>query len=347
VSLRRAGLVALAAMAAMLAHAGPAAADPPRPSDFRSTVTGVAPEADGVTAQVVGGDAFLELSVDGPEVIVTGYSGEPYLRFKADGTVERNIRSTATYVNESRNADVTPPAIADNEADPEWEKVAGGGTYAWHDHRIHWMGNEPPPNVEPGDVVQDWTVDITVDDVPTTISGTLVLEHPVNPLPWFLLGAAALALVVVLGRRHPTAVARVAALVAAVGAVVVGGAQYRAAPTGSGVNPLILVVPLVALGAAAAAIALRRRSISGALTLAACAGVIGWAFLRLTVLWKPVLPTNLPYALDRGVTAVALGLALAAGGLVAWGGGLVPQPPIGAQPAMEPAVATGDGGESP
>ncbi len=245
--LRRAGLAAFAALAAVVAHAGPAAADPPRPSDYRSTVTGIAPEAEGVTAEVVGGDAFLELSVDGPEVIVTGYGHEPYLRFRPDGTVERNIRSTATYINESRNADVTPPAIADNDAEPEWEKIAGGGTYAWHDHRIHWMGNQPPPDVEPGDVVQDWTVDITVDDQPTTISGTLVLEHPVNPLPWLLLGLVALALVVVLGRRNPTAVARVAALVAGAGATLVGSAQYRAAPPGSGVNPLVLIVPLVRL----------------------------------------------------------------------------------------------------
>jgi hypothetical protein len=347
VTLWRAGLAALAALATVVAHAGPAAADPPRPSDFRSTVTGVAPEAEGVSAEVVGGDAFLELTVDGREVIVTGYGGEPYLRFRPDGTVERNVRSTATYINESRNADVTPPATADNDAEPQWDKVAGGGTYAWHDHRIHWMGDDPPPHVEPGEVVQDWTVDITVDDTPTTISGELVLEPRVNPVPWLLLGLAALALVVVLGRRHPTAVSRVAALAAAAGASVVGGAQYRAAPPGSGVNPLILVVPLVALGAAAAAIALRKRTISGALTLAACAGVIGWAFLRLTVLWKPVLPTDLPFALDRGITAVALGLALAAAGLVAWSGGLVAPPPMDAQPPVDAGVAAGEGGVSP
>jgi hypothetical protein len=347
VTLRRAGLAALVAVAAILAHAGPVAADPPRPSDYRSTVTGIAPGADGVTARVVGGDAFLELTVDGREVVVHGYSDEPYLRFRPDGTVERNVRSTATYINESRNADVTPPAIADNDAEPRWEKVAGGGTYAWHDHRIHWMGNEPPPNVQPGHLVQNWTVDVTVDGVPTTISGKLVMEARVNPLRWLLLGLAALALVVVLGRRHPVTVARAAALAAAAGATVVGRAQYQAAPPGSGVNPLVMVVPVVALAAAAGAIALRKHSIAGALTLAACAGVIGWALLRLTVLWKPVLPTDLPYALDRGVTAVALGLSLAAAGLVAWGGGIVAPPPADAHPPVDAAVAAGDGGESP
>ncbi len=56
---------------------------------------------------VVGGDSFLEVSVDeGHEVLVPGYQGEPYLRFRADGTVERNRNSPATYLNDSRQGDV-------------------------------------------------------------------------------------------------------------------------------------------------------------------------------------------------------------------------------------------------
>jgi hypothetical protein len=54
--------------------------------------------------------------------------------------------------------------------------------------------------------------------------------------------------------------------------------------------------------------------------------VIGWGVLRADVLWKPVLPTDLPYNLDRGLTALALGLAVAAAGLVVWSGGLVLSP---------------------
>jgi hypothetical protein len=42
----------------------------------------------------------------------------------------------------------------------------------------------------------------------------------------------------------------------------------------------------------------------------------------------PVLPTDLPYALDRAVTALALGLSVAAAGLVVWSGGLVPGGPV-------------------
>lgn len=341
-SRRRPALVALVALAAVLVHAAPAAADPPRPSDFRSTVTAVTPDTPGLRAEIVGGDAFLELTVDGHEVVVAGYSGEPYLRFSKDGRVERNRRSTATYLNESRNAKVTLPPQADNAAEPEWEEIADGGSYAWHDHRIHWMGEGAPPGAEPGDVVQPWTVDLTVDGDAGSVKGELVLEAGVSPLPWIVLGLAAAAVAVLLGRRSPQRVAGWAVLVAAVGALVVGFGQYRVAPAGSGVNPLLVVLPAAGVGLAAAGLGVgRSRASTGAvLTLASAAVVIGWAALRLDVLWKPVLPTELPYNLDRAVTAVALALALTGAGLLVWGGSIRPAAPTG-------AVVTGGGGEPP
>ena len=86
-------------------------------------------------------------------MIVEGYEGEPYLRFSPDGTVERNRLSTATYLNEDRaGAGITiPPEVQEADADtpPEWEEVASGGTYAWHDHRVHWM-DDASPSVDRG-----------------------------------------------------------------------------------------------------------------------------------------------------------------------------------------------------
>jgi hypothetical protein len=321
--------VVLVALGALGLGARPAAADPPRPTDYRSTVTAVDPAAEGVEAAVVGGDAFLELRVDeGHEVLVEGYGDEPYLRFLPDGTVERNRRSEATYLNDDRQGTVELPPEADNAADPDWQRVAGDGTYAWHDHRIHWMGTSRPPGAEPGDVVQEWAVALTVDGTPTEVRGELVLVEGVSALPWLALGVAGLAVVVVLGRRRPLVVAAVAAVVAAAGALVVGWGQYSVAPAGSGVNPLLVAVPLVGLVAAVAGLVLRDRSSAPTATLAAAAAVLGWGALRASVLWMPVLPTELPYALDRAVTALALGLSVAAAGLVVWSGGLVPGGPV-------------------
>ena len=122
-------------------------------------------------AEIRGGDSFLELTVDeGHTVIVEGYEGEPYLRFSPDGTVERNLLSTATYLNDDRRgAGVTiPPEATEADADtpPEWEKVASGGQYAWHDHRVHWM-DASPPDIDRGERVageyDPWRVPIVVD----------------------------------------------------------------------------------------------------------------------------------------------------------------------------------------
>src|SRR5215207_3006020 len=104
---RAAGLVAVAT-AVGLAGARPAAADPPRPTDYRSRITAVDPAPAGVDIDVVGGDAFLELTVDeGHEVTGGGYAGAPDLRVGADGTAERNVTSPATFRKDYWMGDVS------------------------------------------------------------------------------------------------------------------------------------------------------------------------------------------------------------------------------------------------
>lgn len=318
-----------AALVAFLATASPASADPPRPTDYRSEVTGVEPATDAVEPRVVGGDAFLELEVaEGHEVVVPGYGDEPYLRFLPDGTVERNRRSEATYLNDDRQGAVAIPAQADNDAEPEWEEVAGGGAYAWHDHRIHWMGAGTPPGAEPGEVVQSWTVTVEVDGTPTEVRGELVLASEVSPVPWVALGLAAAAAVALVGRRRGFGTAEVATLVAAAGALVVGWGQFSVVPAGAGTEPLLVAVPLAGLAAAVVALVVRRRTVALTAVLAGAAAVVGWGLLRVDVLWTPVLPTELPFAFDRAVTAAALGLAVVAAALAVWG-----STTLGASPA--------------
>jgi hypothetical protein len=218
------------------------------------------------------------------------------------------------------------PGSADPEADPDWETVADGGAYAWHDHRVHWMGSERPAGAEPGEWTKAWAVDLVVDGNPTRILGTLALVDDVNPLPWVALGLAVAAAVAIAGRRRPLTVAAVAAALAAALATGVGWAQRADAPAGSGVNPLLVAVPVVGLAAAGLAIGLHRRlgrRARAALTLASAAAVAGWGVLRLDVLSKPVLPTVLDAWVDRAGTTLAVALALASAGLVVWGIGLV------------------------
>jgi hypothetical protein len=316
----------LIALGLVVLGASPAAADPVAPGDYRSEVTGIEPPTEAVSARVLGGDSFLELDVTpGHTVIVLGYAEEPYLRFNPDGTVERNVRSPATYLNDDRLAAVEPPPEARPDAEPVWEQVATGGTYAWHDHRTHWMGSTPPP-VARGEVVggafDPWRVPLVVDGSPTDVTGTLRYEAAPSPIPWAVLALAAAGALVALGRRAPLLAASGALTLASALAVVLGRAEHGMNPPDAGANPLLWVLPAVALLTGAAATLLGDRRPAVVLALASVASLAGWGLLRISVLLKPVLPSPLPDPLDRAGVALALGAAVGAAWLAVTSGAL-------------------------
>jgi hypothetical protein len=306
-----------AGLVLLIAAAGPAAADAAGPSDFRSVVTGIVPAKEGVHAEIRGGDSFLEVSVDeGHTVIVEGYQGEPYLRFLPDGTIERNRLSTSTYLNQSRKGQIDIPASvtdAGPDAEPAWERIASGGTYAWHDHRVHWM-DDSSPSVDRGEPVggayDPWRVPIVVDGSQAEIQGTLVYEEAVSALPYLGTAVLVAGLLGYYGRRAGLRVTAILLAVVSAGALVVGQADYASTPGGG--NPLHWLLAAVALVTAVLAAVLARRAAGLVLTLASAAALSGWGLFRIEVLFKPVLPTDLPYALDRTVVALALGVSVGA-----------------------------------
>jgi MYXO-CTERM domain-containing protein len=165
---------ALALAAGALAHGGVAG--------FTSTLTDVRPAVDGLDLRVLDGDDRLQLTNEtGETVVVTGYDGEPYLRF-AGGEVFRNARSPATYLNEERYGKAKVPAEAKEGAAPRWERVSRTPTFEWHDHRIHWMSPILPPQVRRAEDeahhVFDWTVPITVGGTEVELRGSLDYEPP-------------------------------------------------------------------------------------------------------------------------------------------------------------------------
>lgn len=308
---KRVYLALAAAMVVLVGGAAPAAADPPRPTDYRSTITGGA-SGDGFAVEVVGGDSLLRLVVDeGHEVVVLGYRDEPYLRFLADGAVERNRRSEATYINDRRyggGGDL--PAEVDPDAEPDWEQVAEGGSFAWHDHRIHWMSPQRPDGVADGGTVLEWEVPLEVDGEAHAVTGVLTLVARGSPLPWFALAVVVVGLGLAGRRRLGPAAAPAAAIVGAVGALVAGIGELDGIPPEAGRNPFVVAVPVVGLVAAVCAVLARRRPVNlPALAAAAC--ILGWAAFRFQVLTRPVLPTSFPPNVDRISTAIAIGAGLA------------------------------------
>jgi hypothetical protein len=170
-------LAALVACPAAAGHGDGAA------RGYTSTVTAITPEVAGLTVQVLQGDDQLEVRNDtGQEILIEGYEGEPYLRFGAEGGVDRNASSPATYLNEERYGGVDVPATASKDATPRWERVARGKAYDWHDHRIHWMSTIDPPKVraarDRAHHVFDWNVPGTIGDEPLAIRGSLDYEPP-------------------------------------------------------------------------------------------------------------------------------------------------------------------------
>jgi hypothetical protein len=289
-----------------------AGADGARPSNFESVIDAVEPDTDRVTVEIVGGDAFVQVRAEpGTEVAIPGYDGEPYLRIDADGTVHRNRRSAATFLNEDRfGSSMRLPERVDASADPDWERIGEGGQVAWHDHRVHWMLAEAPDTTD--GVVQEWTVPMTVDGDEVLVSGRLL--HRADRFPWpAIVGLAVAALVAWRARREleRTVLLAGASLVALVSSV----GWFVANPPGADPTPLPMLLAGAALAAALVARAAPPAVRYLALPLASVALLIGWFVHRVGVLWMPTLPTGLPDPLERlvavGVVSVAVGVAIA------------------------------------
>jgi hypothetical protein len=159
---------------------------------YQSRVVSVTPPVTGLTVAVLGGDDRLRLTNDtGAMVAIQGYGGEPYLRFTANGVL-RNRNSPATYLNDDRYGDVDVPTTAAVDAAPDWERVAAGDTYTWHDHHIHWMDPDDPPAEA---TVIDWRVLGTAGGQPFAVRGTLEYAPASGADGWAMLVVPVLAAV--------------------------------------------------------------------------------------------------------------------------------------------------------
>ncbi len=164
-------LVSLVASPLAVAH-GPGEAE-----GYLSKVSRITPALPGLRARVIEGDEKLRLTNGtGRPLVILGYSGEPYLRFSGRG-IEVNLHSSAYYLNRDRYAKTAVPAAANDKPPAKWKLVGSGNTYAWHDHRIHWMSTIPPPPVKSSPSkphhVFDWRVLARAGGSGLTIAGSL------------------------------------------------------------------------------------------------------------------------------------------------------------------------------
>ena len=174
-------LLVASALAALLAPAAEAHFGTAK-LGYRSTITSVKPRMPGLRFKILYGDDQVWLdNRSGKTVIIKGYGGEPYIRFDRDG-IFVNVNSPASYLNQDRYGRVDVPKSASAKAKPDWQKLAGGDVWAWHDHRIHYMSPIPPPQIksEPRKPhhVFDWKVPATENGKRFLIAGSLDYKPP-------------------------------------------------------------------------------------------------------------------------------------------------------------------------
>jgi hypothetical protein len=326
--------VVLLGLLAALAVAGPAAAHvggEAAGSDFDARIVGVTPEVPGVTVRVLQfGDEFELVNETSTDVVVPGYSDEPYLRIGPDG-VWRNANSPATYLNLDRYGKAQQPARADADAEPDWEQVSTEPHYVWHDHRTHWMSeNQLPPTVQADPTVPhtvaEWTVPLLHGSTEAAVEGVLTWTPPPSPaLTWPVyigLGLVALAAGMVARTARPLGI------LMAVGAV---AALWHALatpepPASLGSQSGAIVSALLPAGTAVLVAVIGVRAAwrgRGALT-GLMAVVLGWLFMvqglpDLDDLWSANVATNGPEFLARAAVTllVTFGVGFVFGGIAA------------------------------
>ena len=301
--------------------AGFAHADAPGPTDYSSvivevTTSGSLPLADDVAITIEGHDSFLSVTVArGTTVKVPGYEGEEYLKIESDCTAYENQRSMSTWYNKERYGSDVRAGVVDHDAAPEWLQIASNCTLAWHDHRIHYMSPKPPVNAKPGDVIVADSIPFTADGIPVAVRvESSLVERPSLLAPLVAATGALLVVVGVIGRTS-AALQRLMVAASLLG-LVIGGAQYLWAAPGTGPQLTSFALPLLATVLSGSALVFNRQSSIQRNGVHLMSGIFLalWVLRRKAVLDAALLPTSLPYWVDRVGTAVIGVIAYAAAG---------------------------------
>ena len=327
--MRRLGLAIIAVACFLIALERPAAAHGAGgivATNFETTVDGIAPPLPGVEVEVIEAGSRLELRNDGPEVVVLGHLGEPYLRVGPDGAFENRRSPTAALNRRDEHVGVPPDPSA--AAAPEWRKLSGSPVVRWHDHGTHWMAPRNPPQVEnrPGErhvVLPRWEVQLQRGAERAVVFGKLTWVPGPSPAPWFAVMAAVFVGVAALGLLRSWGPALAAATAVVLAADVLHAASVAFAFAGGLGTHLAKLLTgsfyaIVGWGLAILAVRLLRRGkvdglyagVFAGLSMAVFGGLLDLAKLSRSVSLS-VLPTDLARLLVALSAGGGIGLAAA------------------------------------
>jgi len=314
----------VAAVLLLVATAAPAGAhtvEGAGPTNYLTELDGLRPALPGVSVAILEFGNRIEVRNTGPdEVQVLGYQREPYLRIGPDGVLQ-NVNSPAAYLNEDRQARTELPERADPEAEPEWAKLSDEPVARWHDHRIHWMGEDVPPAVK-GDpsrahtIYDGWEIPIVQGETTAMATGSLRWIPAPSPLPWIALAVATLAAVVAAAftSRWRPALAIAAVLVVVVSIAQSVGIAWAPGSTGTPMSRLtnggLYLVPAWVAGLFGARSLLRGGDGSSALLVSGAIIAIIGGFMDLGVAFSSQVAFAWDDAVARAFVALCLGLGV-------------------------------------
>ena len=106
----------------------------------------------------------------------------------ANGTAPKTpaSRNPGPAVYRTNPSTTKAPASADGKGAPKWKVLSKTGRFEWHDHRMHWMSQQPPSQVKgvtKKTKIFDWTVPLKIGATAGAIKGTLFWTPQVQSGP--------------------------------------------------------------------------------------------------------------------------------------------------------------------
>jgi hypothetical protein len=144
-------------------------------ANYRTTIVSIEPEGLPVDVRMTSGDEIRFENEGDEDLVLCGYEAdtcEEWVKIGPDGVfVDRNSKAYFSNAEEDQMGEV--PADA-GSGPAKFERVRETPAfYAYHDHRVHWMGRALPPGVDESDPstqkVMDGTVAFRYGDTPGTV----------------------------------------------------------------------------------------------------------------------------------------------------------------------------------
>ena len=298
-------------------------------TNYETVLLGPTPSVPGVAIRLRDLGRRVEVAnATKTDVVISGYSNEPYLRVGPDG-VYQNSRSPTLYQNQVTTpgvAAVIPPE-ASASAPPDWHRVSRAHVVRWRDQRTRHEGAAPPAvqrAPHQTHIVSTWSILMTWGTTQIVANGLIRWTPGPAAWPWYV-AAVAVAAAVLAGARSSRWAPALTTATAAIVAVDVVHSLVAVVPASDSLTQAAAkfvlggLVSVVAWVAGAAGAALLEREKTDGLFLAVFAGVVlllTGGLGDLTLLGR----SQIPYAVDPVVARALVSLTAGLGAGVVAGG---------------------------